>query len=478
MSWGGGELSRGISRRAFIGAAGLGAVGASAWAIDDLVTTRATTAASADLRAVVRGRVSLPGDPEFETAGRPWSTAITQQVRAVVELADVDDAAALVRYARREGLSLSVQPNGHGASDDLRGVILVRTSRLDAVRVDPAARTARVGAGVAWGRLLAEAGPHGLTGLAGSSPVVNVTGFCLGGGLSWFGRKHGWAADSVTAFDIVDADGRPDRITATSDPDLFWAMRGGGGDFALVTAVDFDLHPAPAVFGGRMMWPGTAASAIMTAFRDVTADAPDELTVWFQRFQPPGSPDAITSILVTYLGDEARGRALLSVFDSIPGRLEDTRRMMPIADVGQIALEPTDPTPEMFASELLTEIDDHTAQALLQPITPLLAMEIRHLGGAFARPSDSAAGQLTAPYCLIAVGMVTTPDSKAAIEARRQQYRADLHPVLAGRSPFTFLTPGDTAARAFPPAALTRLRAIKRNRDPHTVIRANYPVLA
>ncbi|WP_327141328.1 FAD-binding oxidoreductase [Nocardia sp. NBC_01327] len=396
----------------------------------------------------------------------------------MVELADADDAAALVRYARRAGVSLSVQPNGHGASDGLEGVILVRTSKLDEVRVDPAARTARVGAGVAWGRVLAEAGPHGLTGLAGSSAVVNVTGFSLGGGLSWFGRKYGWAADSVTAFDIVDADGHPGRVTATSDPDLFWAMRGGGGDFALVTAVEFDLHPAPAVFGGTMVWPGPLAPAVMTAFREVTANAPDELTVWFQQFQPPGSPTVLTSVMVAYLGDEASGRALLSRFDSIPGRFQDTRRMVAIADLGEIASEPTDPSPEMFASELLTGIDDHTAEALLQPIAPLLAIEIRHLGGAFAQGSDSAAGQLTAPYCLIAIGMVTTPESKAAIQARRQQYRDALRPVLADRAPFTFLTPGDTAARAFPPATLTRLRAIKHSHDPHAVIRANYPVLA
>ncbi|MEC3918398.1 FAD-binding oxidoreductase [Nocardia sp. CDC160] len=422
--------------------------------------------------------MSLPGDPGFEAASRPWSNAVTQQVRAAVELADADDAAALVRYARRAGASLSVQPNGHGASDDLEGIILVRTSKLDTIQVDPAARTARVGAGVAWGRVLAEAGPHGLTGLAGSSAAVNVTGFCLGGGLSWFGRKHGWAADSVTAFDIVDADGHPGRITATSDPDLFWALRGGGGDFALVTAIELDLHPAPAVFGGQMVWPGTTAPAVMTAFRDVTAHAPDELTVWFQQFQPPGSTTTLTSVLVAYLGDETTGRALLSGFDSIPGRLQDTRRMMAIADLGEIASEPTDPSPERFASELLTDIDDHTADALLQPITPLLAMEIRHLGGAFAQPSDSAAGPLTAPYCLIEIGMVTTPESKTAIEARRQQYRDALRPVLADRAPFTFLTPGDTAARAFTPAALTRLRTIKHSRDPYAIIRSNYPVLA
>ncbi|WP_460718400.1 FAD-binding oxidoreductase [Nocardia heshunensis] len=471
-------MSKRISRRTFIGAAGVGIVGAAAWTVGDLVTTRSMAAGSDNLRTIVRGQVSLPGDPGFEATSRAWSTAVTQRVRAVVELADADDAAALVRYARRNGVSLSVQPSGHGASDDLEGVILVRTGKLDEVRVDPAARTARVGAGVSWGAVLAAAGPHGLTGLAGSSPIVNVTGFSLGGGLSWFGRKHGWAADSVTAFDIVDADGHPGRITATSDPDLFWALRGGGGDFALVTAVEFELHPAPTVFGGRMTWASPAAPAVLAAFREVTANAPDELTVWFQQFQPPGAPTALTSVLFTYLGEEAAGRALLSRFDSIPDRLEDTRRIVAIADLGDIVSEPRDPSPEMFAAELLTGIDDHTAEQLLQPLAPLLAMEIRHLGGAFARPSDSAAGQMTAPYCLIAIGMVTTPESKAALDTRRQQCRDALGPVLADRAPFTFLTPGDTAARAFPPATLTRLRALKHSRDPHAVIRANYPVLA
>jgi UDP-N-acetylenolpyruvoylglucosamine reductase len=464
----------GIGRRAFIG--GIGAAGVAA-VTGGSVTARPATGGG-DLRTVVRGRMSQPGDPGFAAACQPWNTAVTQRVRAVVEIADADDAAALVRYARRAGLSVSAQPNGHGANDDLRDVILVRTGRLDEVRVDPAARTARVGAGVTWGRVLAATGPHGLTGLAGSSPGINVTGFTVGGGLSWFGRKHGWAADSVTAFDVVDPDGRRDRITANSDPELFWALRGGGGDFALVTAVEFDLHPAPTVFGGRMMWPGFVAPAVMTAFREVTAHAPDELTVWFQQLQPPGSPIAITNVLAAYLGDEAKGRALLSPFDAIPGRLIDTRAVMPIADLGEIASEPTDPSPVRTTSELLTGIDDHTAEALLQPITPLVTVQVRHLGGAFARPSDTAVGPLPAPYGLIATGMMTTPESGAAIEARRQQYREALHPALAHRSPFTFLTPGDTAVRAFTPASLARLRTIKQRRDPHAVIRGNFPVLA
>lgn len=117
------------------------------------------------------------------------------------------------------------------------------------------------------GDLQAAAAPHGLTGLPGSSPVVSVTGVALGGGLSWFGRTHGWVADSVTAFDIVDAEGRPRRITADTDPDLFWAMHGGGGSFAIVTALELTLHRAPHLYGGRMLWPIDHAPDVMDAYR-------------------------------------------------------------------------------------------------------------------------------------------------------------------------------------------------------------------
>ena len=203
------------------------------------------------LSSTVRGHLWLPGEPGFDAARRPWNLAVEQPVAAVVEAADADDVAALVRHARSAGLGIATQPNGHGATGHTEGTILLRTRRLDNLQIDPAARRARIGAGVPSGQVQAAAAPHGLTGLPGSSPVVSITGVALGGGLSWFGRVHGWVADSVTAFDIVDADGRHRRVTADTDSDLFWALRGGGGDFAIVTALELALHPAPHLYGGR-----------------------------------------------------------------------------------------------------------------------------------------------------------------------------------------------------------------------------------
>jgi FAD/FMN-containing dehydrogenase len=183
-----------------------------------------------DLRRALTGWVLVPGDDGFEQARRPWNLAIDQQVRAVVAAVDADDVAALVRYARRNGLTITAQPSGHGASGDTGDAILLRTGAFDEFRVRPRHRTARVGAGVRWAQVLAATSRYGLTGLAGSSPAITVTGYLLGGGLSWFGRAHGLAANSVRAFDVVDADGTRARVTTDTDPDLFWALRGGGGD--------------------------------------------------------------------------------------------------------------------------------------------------------------------------------------------------------------------------------------------------------
>ncbi|MEV0417319.1 FAD-binding protein [Streptosporangium canum] len=427
-----------------------------------------------DLRTFVRGRVLLPGDDGFDQARRPWNLAVEQTVPAVVEVADAADVAAVVRFARVREMAVSAQPNGHGATTDLDGAILLRTRRLDSLRIDPAARRASVGAGVSSGSLQAAAAPHGLTGLPGSSPVVSVTGVALGGGLSWFGRKYGWVADSVTAFDIVDAEGRQRRLTADTDPDLFWAMRGGGGSFAIVTALELSLHRAPHLYGGRMLWPAKHAPDVMDAYRRITATAPDDLTLWLDLLHFPGS-DPMIAVDAAYLGQAATARGLLSPLDRLPHPLADSRRTMTVAELGTITAEPTDPGAGSSRAELLTELDDTAAKTLLaDPIAPLMSVQVRHLGGAFTRPSDSPHGPLTEPYALYLFGVPADPATAEAVTAR-QRALADALPV-SGRKPFTFLSPGETPADAFPPAALHRLRDLERRHNPHITFRANFPI--
>lgn len=426
------------------------------------------------LSSVVRGRVWLPGQPGFDTAHRPWNLAVEQPVAAVVEAVDADDVAALVGHARSAGVGIATQPSGHGATGRTDGTILLRTRLLDTLEIDPATRRARVGAGVPSGRVQAAAAPLGLTGLPGSSPVVSVTGVALGGGLSWFGRAHGWVADSVTAFDIVDADGRLRHVTADTDPDLFWALRGAGGDFAIVTALELALHPAPRLYGGRVLWPAQHAPAVVEAYRQVTTTAPDELTVWLDLLHFPGS-DPMVAVDATYLGDQGEARDLLTPLDRLPRPLSDSRQAMSVAELGSITAEPTDPSAGISRAELLTGLDDAAVDTLLDnPIAPLLNVQIRHLAGALARPSDSPHGPLAEPYALYLFGILTDPARAEAITAK-QRALADALPT-SGRKPFTFLKPDETVADAFTPDVLARLRGIKHHHDPHNVLRSNFPV--
>ncbi|MEU6750717.1 FAD-binding oxidoreductase [Spirillospora sp. NPDC046719] len=429
--------------------------------------------ANADLRRAVRGRVWEPGDDGFDAARRAWNLTVDQPVAAVVAAEDADDVAALVRHARRSGLAVTAQAGGHDASGDVEGVILLRTGRLDGVRVRAEERLARVGAGVNWGRVLSAAGPHGLTGLAGSSPAVNVAGYTLGGGLSWFGRRYGWAADGVRAFDAVDADGERTRVTDASDPELFWALKGGGGDFALVTSLEFDLHPAPSVYGGRVIWPDARAAEVFETFQKITQEAPPELTVWFDRFAFPGAPP-MAALDLTYLGDPREGAALVRGIDGIEGAISDDRGPVAVADLGGIAAEPTAPSASLPRAELLTGLDEGLAT---EPIDPLISLQIRHLSGALAGPGTGASGALDEPYLLQMVGAGPAPDLARAVRAKQARLVERFEAVVAGRKPYTLLTPEETAADAFTGPVLARLRELKRSRDPHGVFRANHSVL-
>ncbi|MEY9212061.1 FAD-binding oxidoreductase [Thermobifida halotolerans] len=431
-----------------------------------------------DLRTAVRGSVLLPGDDGFAQACRAWNLTVDQPVAAVVEAADADDVAALVRCARRRGLSVAAQPNGHGASGDTDGVILLRTGRLDGVEADPERRTARIGAGARWEQVQRAASPHGLTGLAGSMPRINVVGYTLGGGLSWFGRRHGWACDAVRAFDIVDADGDRARVSAEENPDLWWALRGGGGDFAVVTAVEVELYPAPGLYGGRVVWPGERTAEVFEAFVEITGNAPRELSVWFQRFQLPEAPPVV-AVDAAYLGDPQEGRAALARLDKIGGALADTRAVLPVERLGDITAEPTDPTPGLGHTELLTGLDAETARALTDgPVAPLVNIQVRHLGGALAepRPGAGARGPLTEPYLVHLLGL-GLPRLRQAVASRRAELVEALGARAGGPKPYTFLVPGERAADAFDAQTLERLRAVKRSRDPHGVFRANFSVL-
>jgi len=232
-----------------------------------------------DLADRLTGRVVTTADPDWDAERQAWNLAVDQRPEAVVVPADASDVAVVVGFARDNGLRVVPQSTGHLAAPlgDLSGAVLLHTSRLRGVEVDAEARTVRAGAGVVWAEVTSALEPQGLAALAGSSPDVGIAGYLLGAGFSWMARKRGLGCSAVTALDVVTADGRRRQVTAESEPDLFWALRGGGGNAAIVTAFTFRVFPVATIYAGMLLFPLTRAGEVLRAYeewtRDLTEDA-------------------------------------------------------------------------------------------------------------------------------------------------------------------------------------------------------------
>jgi FAD/FMN-containing dehydrogenase len=438
--------------------------------------------------------VFAPGDDGWDRARAAWHVAVDQHPAAVVRVTDADDVAATVKVARDLGVPVSPQPVGHGATGSpastVDGTILLRTDALNEVRVNWYTGRLRVGAGVRWGRALAALDGTGALALAGSTAGPTVVGYALGGGLSWFSRRHGYAARSVRVLDVVDADGKQRRVTADEDPDLFWALRGGGGDFAVVTAVESDVFAAPALLGGSLLYPGEQFLRVWEAYLAVTQQAPEALSVWLRLLNLPDLPFVpepmrgrlTTAVYFTYVGDPARGERLLQPLRSTARPLAENVGPFPISQLGAIADEPADPVPAPLGAVLMDDlggdVQDIVAASMAEPGSPINMVSFRHLGGALARPAvgDGAAGTLDEPYLLMAAGIGPSVTALDPVQRRIDRLLGDLSGRHRGRVPFNFSDRPDPSD-SLPEVTLTRLRAIKRVHDPYGVIRSNRPVL-
>src|SRR6188508_54489 len=234
----------------------------------------------------------FPGDAGWDEARRAWNLAVDQRPAAVALPETVDDVVAVVEHARAAGLRVAVQGTGHGAgSTSLDGALLINTARMTGVELDAHARVARVAAGTVWGDVVDAAAEHGLTALHGSSADVGVVGYSLGGGIGWLARKHGLASSSIVAAEVVTGDGDVVRADHETNPDLFWALRGGGGSFGVVTGMEIALRPVAEVFAGWLVWPIERAVEVLRRWADWATDAPEEVTSVARLFQFPPMPE-------------------------------------------------------------------------------------------------------------------------------------------------------------------------------------------
>lgn len=448
----------------------------------------AVAAAVRALRAGSACEVVLPDDPRWPDLSGAWNVHVAQAPAAVVLADGAEDVRATVRAARSHGLPVSVQPNGHGATEALSGTVLIRPVGLRGVALDRAARRVRVEAGVKWQQLLDALDGTGLMALPGSTGDVSVVGYHLGGGLPWFGRAYGPAAEYVRLLEVVTADGEFRDVTADTDPDLFWALCGGGGEFGIVTAIEIELIEQPPIVGGALMWPAEHTAEVLRAYAATTRSAPRELTlwIWLTTF-PPFDPipkelqgRSFANVNLTFLGGRDAAEDALRPLRAVPGLEVDTVADVPLHLIGAVAGEPTDPMPAMDWSHYITDLDDDFQARLLKANapgggSPLVAC-IRHLGGALSEPGPTAASGITDDYLLLAFGFPFTPADADAIRAQWGVLDDALGAHLTGRTHFNML--GDTAnpERAFTHEALERLRRIKRDHDPAGAVRGHRPL--
>src|SRR3954453_14513558 len=238
------------------------------------------------------GALAPPGDDAYDAARQVFNLAVDQRPAAVAFPADANEVADVVRWARSQGLRIAGQSTGHNAGPLglLEHTVLIRTSALGGVEIDPTREIARAGAGVVWEDVVNAAAPHGLIALHGSAPTVGITGYSLGGGMGWLARSHGLQANSVTAVELVTADGELGGCDSDNDPDLCWALRGGGGNFGIVPALEFKRYPLREIYAGFMLWGWTEAERVLTAYAAWAADAPDGVTTSFRILQMPPAP--------------------------------------------------------------------------------------------------------------------------------------------------------------------------------------------
>jgi FAD binding domain/Berberine and berberine like len=444
------------------------------------------------LRDLLDGEVVLPGDPAWDEARLAWNLAADQRPAAVVFAESVDDVVAAVDYARENGLRVTAQGTGHFANslDSLTDTVLVKTVRMRGIRIDPEARIARVEAGVLWEEVSLAAAEHGLAALAGSSADVGVVGYTLGGGLGWLARRYGLAANSVVAVELVTADGRFVRTDASNEPDLFWAVRGGGGSFGVVTAVEFALYPVSEVYAGILFFPFERAKEILNAWRVWVESTPDEVTSAGRLLQFPPFPEipeplrgqSFVVVEAAFIGGEEDGAALLQPLRELDPVM-DTFAMIPAGGLRHLHMDPPGPVPGVGDGMNLADLTPEAVNALVAVAgpgsgSPLVSVELRQLGGAVAQesPAHGAVGAIDAGFALYAVGMAADAEMTQLVEARVDALQAALGPWTAARGYFNFADSPAEGEGFYPPDTYRGLQWVKAAYDPGELFRASHPI--
>ena len=442
------------------------------------------------LRIAVRGPVSSPGDPAYDADTLTRNPTLMHRPDAVLGAADAGDVQAAVRWAGERGIPLAVQATGHSVSAPMGEGLLINTSRLQDLAVNPDDGTATVAAGVPWRSLLQQSVPLGLTGAHGSSGTVGVVGYAAGGGLPVMGRALGFASDHVRSVEVVTPDGHLRQVEPEGDDaELFTLLRGGKGNFGIITSMTYELTPFQEFYGGGLMYPETAGAEVLNAFLDWTAQLPSDASasLAFMRLPDvPFLPEELRGSNPVHLrfglfGSSEEGDQLIEPMRRVAAPFMDTVGPMDYQNVGSIHMDPDEPMPVLERGALLSSLP---AEDFLQQVgpgsdTPLLMAEIRLMGGAMAAEpeiADVVPGR-DAAFNLFALGLSAPPVAEATAAALDRLSEATA--AYSSGSLINMHGPAGDAAdrrRAWEPAAFARLQEAKGVYDPQNLFRFGHAV--
>ena len=441
----------------------------------------------------IEGRVATPGEPDWDDSRRAWNLAADLHPRAVAFVEDAEDVSRVVRFAAEHGLQVTGLNTGHGAValGPLDDAILIKTERMRRIEVDEAARTARVEAGVLASELGAAAQTYGLSSLHSATADVGVTGYTLGGGWSWIGRRYGFASNHVSAIELVTAEGERRRADSEHDPDLFWALRGGGGSFGIVTALHVELLPVAEAYAGLLVFPAEVGAEGVRGYRDWAATTPEEVTSIVRFLRPPDRPDVpeplrdrpLLTIGAATIGDRQTGERAIAPLREIAEPIVDTFDQIPSEKLIGFHMDPAQPAPGLGHHTLIRELPDEAIDAYVgaagpESGSPLLTAMIRHAGGALGRAPEGAGAlaKLDAGFSLLAFGVPISPEAAEAINAHHDLLHDALQPWAASGAYFNQSERPASLGEILPPEVTRRLAEVKHHWDPDGTIRANHEV--
>jgi FAD/FMN-containing dehydrogenase len=446
------------------------------------------------LRAGVQGAVILPADPGYDHARTIWNGAIDRRPACIVRCTGVADVVAAVGFARDQDLLVTVRSGGHGVGGHAvcDGGLMIDLSPMKGIRVDPAARTARAEAGVLWGELDRETQLHGLATVGGIVTHTGIAGLTLGGGIGWLMRKHGATVDNLVSVDLVTADGEVLTASEDENPDLFWGVRGGGGNFGIVTSFEYRLHPVgPIVLAGPIFYPLEDAPEVLRFYREFAATAPDELTTIFELSVAQPLP---------FLPADMHGKPVVMVGACYAGPpQEGVDVVRPLKEFGSPIADLLEPTPYLAVQSMfdpfvphgwhrywksvelpaLTDeaIDILVGHASIQT-SPKSYCIVFQLGGALARvgADETAFSQRDAAHNVNINAVWTQDDFEGERHvAWAREFFSALQPEAGGHVYLNFL--GDEGAdrvrQAYGERQYERLVGLKRRYDPTNFFRLN-----